>query len=336
MNRKDFLKGLGLAGAASVLPAGIALNRLKADNEPPSSCVLIPTETEGPFPLDLSANTAFFRQDIREDKTGIQLNLRLKIIGQDNCYPMSNVRVNIWHCDKDGLYSGYSLNNNPGQAGKTYLRGYQITDANGEVEFITILPGWYQGRVCHIHFQVYVSSSYSVISQLTFDPAIKNAIYAANSGLYTKGSDPLTIDKDDIFADGYAYQLATLTQDTATGGYESYLEVTVKGSGSLSTGYIEKQNEKVFALGQNFPNPYNSSTTIPFTLKTAADVRLDLYDLMGRKVATIDKADLNSGEHRVDIDVEKLGLAPGNYVYQINVRTASGTYTDHKMMTALR
>ncbi|MEZ4687486.1 MAG: hypothetical protein R3B47_15900 [Bacteroidia bacterium] len=99
---------------------------------------------------------------------------------------MQSVRVNIWHCNKDGLYSGYDGNNNPGQAGLTYLRGYQMTDANGEVEFITILPGWYNGRICHIHFQVYVSSSYAAISQLTFPIADKNAIYQANSTLYTK------------------------------------------------------------------------------------------------------------------------------------------------------
>ncbi|MBK7873762.1 MAG: hypothetical protein IPJ74_25445 [Saprospiraceae bacterium] len=90
------------------------------------------------FPLDLTANTAFFRQDVRESKTGVQLNLKMKIIGASNCEPMRNVRVNIWHCDKDGLYSGYSQSNNAGQAGLTYLRGYQMTDANGEVNFITI------------------------------------------------------------------------------------------------------------------------------------------------------------------------------------------------------
>ena len=110
----------------------------------------------------------FFRQDVREDEEGVQLNLRMKILGTDNCGPLPNVRVNIWHCSKDGWYSGYDGNNNPGQDGLTYLRGYQITDANGEVEFITILPGWYTGRICHIHFQVYVNSAYAAISQLTF------------------------------------------------------------------------------------------------------------------------------------------------------------------------
>ncbi|MBK7874059.1 MAG: protocatechuate dioxygenase [Saprospiraceae bacterium] len=194
MKRKDFLKTIGLAtGAASILPLRNTLGNT------PNACTLIPTETAGPFPLDLTANTAFFRQDVRESKTGVQLNLKMKIIGASNCEPMRNVRVNIWHCDKDGLYSGYSQSNNAGQAGLTYLRGYQMTDANGEVNFITIFPGWYTGRICHIHFQVYVSSSYSAISQMTFDIATKNAIYAANPTLYTKGADPLNYNNDNIF-----------------------------------------------------------------------------------------------------------------------------------------
>lgn len=336
MKRKDFLRGLGLAGAASVIPSSVMINKLKADNEPPNSCTLIPTETAGPFPLDLSANNFYFRQDVRETKTGVQLNVKLKIIGLDNCNSMPNLRVNIWHCDKDGLYSGYSQQNNQGQAGLTYLRGYQMTDANGEVEFITILPGWYQGRVCHIHFQVYVSSSYAAISQLTFDPTTKNVIYAEHSDLYNKGADPLTIQQDNIFSDGYVYQLATLTPNPNTGGYDSFLEVTVKGSGTLSSGYIEKLNEQYFSLGQNYPNPYESHTNLPLTIRKTANVTIDFYDLSGKKVATIEKSSLLPGDHVIPFNLSSLNLPAGNYVYQVNVQNVDGVFTAHKMMTSVK
>lgn len=160
-NRRDFIKLTGLAGAASIIPVGklSAENTVDTHHKIEAACMLVPTETAGPFPLDLTTNNAYFRNDVRESKTGVQLNLKLKIVGAGNCEPMQNVRVNIWHCDKDGLYSGYDQTNNKGQAGLTYLRGYQITDANGIVNFVTIFPGWYTGRICHIHFQVYVSSS---------------------------------------------------------------------------------------------------------------------------------------------------------------------------------
>jgi protocatechuate 3,4-dioxygenase beta subunit len=332
-NRRDFLRLTGLAGAASLIPISLFADENEITQ---AACTLIPTETAGPFPLDLSENTTFFRKDIRENKTGVPFNVKLKIIGASNCAPMQNVRVNIWHCDKDGLYSGYSQSNNPGQAGLTYLRGYQFTDVNGLVEFTTIFPGWYTGRICHIHFQVYVSSSYAAISQLTFDITKKQAIYAANPSLYTNGADPTTLASDNVFSDGYSYQMATLTSNTSTGGYDSYLEVTVKGNGTVTgLGNLEKENAKNFSLGQNYPNPYTTETTIPFHLIHDSDVKLDIYDLQGKKMHSIDKNSLSAGDHVISLNFQSLGLSFASYVYQIEVKNAKGTYHDCKMMTAV-
>ncbi len=331
MERKEFLKSVGFAGLGLAIPIGKSLAK-----ETANGCVLIPSETAGPFPLDLTTNSFYFRQDVRESKTGVQLNLKIRIVGIDNCQPMQNLRVNIWHCDKDGYYSGYSQPNNPGQAGLTYLRGYQITDAYGEVEFITILPGWYTGRVCHIHFQVYVSSSYAAISQLTFDVDEKNAIYSANSSIYTKGADPTAIESDGIFADGYAYQLATLTPNSATGGYDSFLEVSIQGSGTTGVGYNEKEIAKQFSLGQNYPNPFNGQTIIPFTLTKQSKVKLELWDITGKKVATVKNGILPAGEHKVSVDLQLLRLPSANYVYQLEVENNDGIFRSHKIMTLVK
>lgn len=330
--RRDFLKLTGLAGASTLIPISLFADENEINQ---AACTLIPTETAGPFPLDLTANTTYFRKNIKETKTGVPFNLKLKIIGATNCAAMPNLRVNIWHCDKDGLYSGYSQSNNPGQAGLTYLRGYQFTDANGIAEFETIFPGWYSGRICHIHFQVYVSSSYAAISQFTFDIAKKQAIYAANSSLYTNGADPTTLASDNVFSDGYSYQMATLTSNTTTGGYDAYLEVTIKGSGTVTgIGNLEKENAKNFTLGQNFPNPYSNETTIPFHLIQPSDVFLDIYDLQGKKLSRIEQHALPSGDHTILLNMQALGLAKGNYAYQLEVKNENGLYRDCKLMTA--
>lgn len=330
------MKGLGIAGAGSII-LKTAANGANEKNAvaPPDACTLIPSETAGPFPLDLTENTTYFRQDLREDRDGVQLNVKLKIIGQSNCEPMQNVRVNIWHCDKDGLYSGYSQTNNPGQAGLTYLRGYQYTDADGIVEFVTIFPGWYSGRICHIHFQCFVSSIYSAISQLTFPIADKNAIYAANSGLYTKGADPMTFNSDNIFSDGYAFQLATLTPNTDTGGYDTYLEVTIQGSGVSGLRDAAPETGGQFVLGQNFPNPYSDSTTVPFKLNNAGNVRLDIFNLNGQKVATLNQGQLAPGEHNILVNFKALGLAQQTYAYQLQVQNSAGSFHQAKVMTAM-
>lgn len=334
MNRKEFLKGLGLAGAASLIPDQVLrAGGKQARVSLPPNCTLIPAETAGPFPLDLTANPEFFRQDVREDRAGVQLNLKMKIIGADNCEPMPNLRVNIWHCDKDGRYSGYSQGGNPGQAGLTYLRGYQMTDANGEVEFITIFPGWYTGRICHIHFQVYVSSVYAAISQLTFPLAEKNALYAEYSTLYTKGADPLNFNSDGIFADGYAYQLATLAPNATTGGYDSYLEVAIQGSGVTGLAEMEPETGGQFKLGQNFPNPFARETTIPFQLTNPSEVQIDLFGLSGKKLASLDGGRLGAGKQEILLNLQSMGLAPGNYIYQLQVSNGNGTFRQCKVMT---
>lgn len=335
MERKQFLRGIGLAGAASLIPFGKVL-ATPGDEQKPTSCSLIPSETEGPFPLDLSANTTYFRQDVREDRQGVQLNLKLKIIGTGNCEAMPNLRVNIWHCDKDGVYSGYDNNMNHGSTTATYLRGYQMTDANGEVNFITIFPGWYSGRVCHIHFRVFVSSVYAAVSQLTFDAATKNALYAANSALYTNGPDPTAIASDNIFSDGYTLQVATLTPNSTTGGYDSYLEVAIQGSGTTGLATLEPETGGQFKLGQNYPNPYNGTTTIPFSLANTSNVKLELFDLAGRKVIEIKKGQLAAGDQQIVLDLGSNGIATGNYIYQLQVENNNGVYRQCKMMTATR
>lgn len=331
MNRKEFLRASGLAGLGLSLPFAKAFAGSADESDTLASCTLIPTETAGPFPLDLTANTTFFRSDVTEGQQGTPLTIKLKILGVNNCEPMKNVRVNIWHCNKDGLYSGYDNSNNPGQAGLTYLRGYQMTDADGYVNFTTIFPGWYNGRICHIHFQVYVSSNYAAISQFTFDIATKNQIYANNSSMYTKGADPMSLASDNIFSDGYQYQICTLTPTSS--GYQAYLEVAVQGSGTTGIGNIDKETAKNMTLGQNFPNPHSGATTIPFSLTQASKADLLIFDLMGRQVAQIDCGRLSAGDHERSISLSDLGLAHANYAYQLNVENDNGKYTDVKIMT---
>ncbi len=333
MDKRDFLKTGGLLGLAWMLPTG----RLFASaNNAAGGCVLIPSETPGPFPLDLTANPFYFRQDIREDRTGAPLRLRLKVLGLETCGPMPNVRVHIWACDADGVYSGYPFQQG-GQntVGETFLRGFQITDAEGVVEFLSIFPGWYPNRVCHIHFKVHVNSSYSAVSQLTFPQAEKQAVYTDNAALYPNGPDPLTPAQDGIFDDGYAYQEATLTYNTDTSEYESYLEVTVQGEG-LPTGLQELRNARQFVLGQNQPNPFTDHCVVPLTLLAPGEVTLELFTLQGRSAARIEQRGLPAGEHLLPVDLGELGLAQGSYAYQVEVRNAQGTFRDVRLMTSAR
>ncbi|HRH37212.1 MAG TPA: hypothetical protein PK760_02635 [Flavobacteriales bacterium] len=343
MDRKDFLKLSGAAGILTMIPGASHGHPLDAHDEPApmpmpgGGCALIPQETAGPYPLDLSGNSTYFRSDMREDRPGVDHRFRLRIIGLANCIGMPNCRVDAWHCDVDGYYSGYTVNAHLGSQNNTsarWLRGIQMTDANGEVEFLTKFPGWYPGRTCHIHFQVFIGSMLTATSQFTYPIAEKNALLTSVAPYTTWGADPLDYTSDGIFSDGYALQIATLTFNNNTQEYESFLEVTINGTGSTGLARLEPETGGQFKLGQNFPNPYEGSATIPFTLTNGGDVMLELFDVEGRRAATILRKGLGAGEHSIRIEPSTLNIASANYLYQLSVTNANGTFRQCKLMTA--
>jgi len=112
-------------------------------------CVLTPAQEEGPFYIDF----AQVRQDIVEDRPGVPLALTIAVVDSDTCKPIHNAAVDIWQCDALGIYSGEP---SEGSVGEAFLRGIQLTDGNGRVEFATIYPGQYPGRTTHIHVKVHI------------------------------------------------------------------------------------------------------------------------------------------------------------------------------------
>lgn len=338
-NRRDFLRISSLAGAASLIP--FSKSTVKRMDFPVvgGGCTLIPSETAGPYPLDLSNNQAMYRSDIRETQEGIRLDQKLKIIGSNNCLPMPNCRVDVWHCSAHGYYSGYTTNAHLGvqnHIGETFLRGIQMTDANGEVTFTTIFPGWYPGRIVHLHFQIFLSSVLQVTSQLTYPLTEKNALLTANAPYSTYGADPLGFNSDMVFSDGYALQLGTLTPNADTGGYDSYLEVTIDGTGTTALQQLEPETGGQFKLGQNYPNPFNIETSIPFSLKENSNVKLELFGIQGKKVAVIEKNGLSAGDQKIEINLQSLSLPKANYLYQLEVENSNGIFRQCKMMTTLK
>jgi hypothetical protein len=70
-----------------------------------------------------------------------------------------------------------------------------------------------------------------------------------------------------------------------------------------------------FLLAQNYPNPFNPSTTIQFTLDSAADVKLEIYTIDGRRIATLVNEVRSAGTHNVTFDASNLGS--GMYLYRL-------------------
>lgn len=204
------------------------------------TCIADASETNGPYPAD-GTNTSsgatsnvltvsgIVRSDIRSSfissttvATGVLLTLTLTLVDVNNsCTPISGAAIYIWHCDAQGLYSLYSS----GVTTESYLRGVQVTDANGQVTFTTIYPACYSGRWPHIHFEIFrggltsasTGQTSSLISQLALPAAINTVVY--NSSGYSSSITSyanISLSSDNVFGDNTSAQLAQMTP-TLTG-----------------------------------------------------------------------------------------------------------------------
>jgi len=194
LTRRGAVSLLGLLGAASLFrPRGII------------PCVVRPQETEGPYFVDDKLN----RSDIRSDPsdgavapgTPFALTFNVARLGANACAPLAGAIVDVWHCDARGVYSDVE---DPGfnTKGKRFLRGYQVTDANGVAGFTTIYPGWYAGRTVHVHFKIRSGRS-EFTSQLYFDDGLTDRVHA-QAPYAAKGRRTLRNADDRIFAENGA------------------------------------------------------------------------------------------------------------------------------------
>jgi protocatechuate 3,4-dioxygenase beta subunit len=222
MDRKKFItKGLYGLGTIVALPA-LASSCSERNNVLDSSndgCELIPRETAGPFPNKTPAELA--RENIISDRTGVPLLITLTIQDQSaDCAPLADVFVDLWHCDAEGNYSQYG-----GLTDKNFLRGRQTTDANGQVSFISIFPGWYPGRAPHIHLEVLDASEKSIrVSQIAFPKDICDTVYASNG---YKGTADTQNNQDGIFVDSLSGNMVDELNGNPTDGYTLLKTVVV-------------------------------------------------------------------------------------------------------------
>jgi hypothetical protein len=119
--------------------------------------------------------------------------------------------VEIWHCDAAGEYSGFTTT---GVGQRTYLRGGQRTDAKGLASFLTIYPGWYQGRTVHIHVKVHVGGNVVHTGQLYFPDTLTDAVYRHAPYSSRPGRDTRNAN-DAIFRNGGSRSMLSLHRSGA-------------------------------------------------------------------------------------------------------------------------
>jgi protocatechuate 3,4-dioxygenase beta subunit len=218
LSRREALKLLGVTSAAVLagcLPGGADILEATGTPVEPApavtsdalpACFVRPEATEGPYYVDEDLN----RSDVRSDpgsgevKEGalLALNFNVSQVSSGGCTPLEGAKIEIWHCDAEGVYSDVS---DPGfnSVGQKFLRGYQETDANGQATFISIYPGWYSGRAVHIHFKIHPDiSDQSMVftSQLFFDDSLSDQVFS-QAPYASKGQRDMLNSTDRIFND---------------------------------------------------------------------------------------------------------------------------------------
>ncbi len=156
-------------------------------------CAMAPASAAGPFPtIDRME-----RREIHEGEPGEPLRLGIRVVDGE-CAPVPGAVVDIWHCDATGDYSEY-IDDGSGKdegEGSTFCRGLQRADSDGIVEFLSIYPGWYEGRAVHIHVTVTVDDDERLTAQLYFDEAYTDAVH--QTGVYAEFGPPDTGWDDDF------------------------------------------------------------------------------------------------------------------------------------------
>ncbi|MEV6346423.1 intradiol ring-cleavage dioxygenase [Actinoplanes sp. NPDC051851] len=264
MGRRQILRAFGIGAAAFGLAACSDESGTSSSAEPATSASAewsgeIPEEVVGPYPGDGSngpqvlTESGIIRSDITSsigDATGkaegVPLTVELTVSDLVNDgKAFTGAAVYIWQCDRAGLYSMYS----EGAEKENYLRGVQIVDDSGKVNFTTIFPAAYTGRWPHIHFEVYPdqasitkgNSEAIAISQIAFPEEICNTVYKETgyeASVANMTQTPLA--SDGIFGEDLGvHEMATVTGDVS--GYAATLAVgidttTPAGTGTMNAG----------------------------------------------------------------------------------------------------
>ena len=87
--------------------------------------------------------------------------------------------------------------------------------------------------------------------------------------------------------------------------------ITVYSGNAIETAALPLR----FSLEQNYPNPFNPTTTFRFSIDKTGETQLLIYDILGRKVATVVRQSLNTGFYSFNYDASR--LPSGQYIYQL-------------------
>ncbi len=166
-----------------------------------SGCVRTPDQDVGETFRDLELD----RVDITDGQPGSLLELNFTILDSSNCLPLGSAEVELWHPNAEGVYS---------EGDDTFLRGSQLSNGNGTVQFTTVYPGWVPGRTTHLNLRVTFLDEVRVSTQLYFPDDVTNSVYTTHEAYLARGGKDTTNDTDPQGGDRAFLRMETIAANT--------------------------------------------------------------------------------------------------------------------------
>lgn len=161
-----------------------------------------------------------------------------------------------------------------------------------------------------------------------------NEFYCTNPSFSTSIKVPVTIQPNDSIVVPLLFKPERNGTFTASfnirniGDYNGFQQMIARQvilSGTSDNVSAINQGAKLpgeFSLSQNYPNPFNPSTTIEYSLPEESHVRIEIFNSIGQKIATVVNADKNAGSHQINWSANN--LSSGIYFYSITTNSNSG------------
>lgn len=188
----------------------------------------------------------------------------------------------------------------------------------------TLPSGNYRLRVMAVEGVIEYSSPPGTNGERIFEHVFRKGIPDMNGTVLSTSAGNyeyiFTYKKENEWQDTSIYTVAFVQNDL---GMKEVLNCASARTLITALNNVSSEIPNEFALHQNFPNPFNPSTTIGFTLPQKGHVKLAIFNVLGKEVSTVINQALNAGEYRIDFNGEM--LSSGVYYYNLTAKDVNIT-----------